>query len=70
MSLTVLLIGFAHSFPAIIAGGTTNRRSAVIFTTFLMILFAIFFGSSKYIVYDLVGVALGALVGLSTVRES
>lgn len=65
MSFVVLAIGAAHALPPILGAAIRRSRGGLWIGVAIAILIALASGNPAFIVMDLIGVALGAWVGLS-----
>lgn len=65
MSDVFLAIGAAHALPPILSATTVRSKRGLWVRAAIAVLIALASGNPAFIVVDLIGVALGACVGLS-----
>ena len=64
MSFTVLMFGLMHALPPIIAAMMGVKRSTIYLVAILTTLFALITGSMSFLIFDLIGLAIGLTVAL------
>lgn len=69
MSFVVLAIGAAHALPPIVGATIGKSSRGVWIGATIAVLVALASGNPAFVVMDLIGVALGAWIGLSIVKN-
>lgn len=69
MSFVVLAIAAAHALPPILGATAGKSKSGLWIGVVVAVLVALASGKPVFVVLDLIGVALGAWVGLSILKK-
>ena len=64
MSFTVLMFGLMHALPPIIAAMLGVEKSTIYLVAIGTAIFAVISGSMSYLIFDLIGLAIGISVAL------
>lgn len=68
--MTALLIALLHGVPVWLSALVFCTKSAVWVSASVMAVVAGFFGNPHFVVLDWIGVAIGALLGMMTLRTN
>jgi hypothetical protein len=69
MSFVVFAIGAAHALPPILGAAMGKSKRGLWIGVAIAVLVALVSGNPAFVVMDLIGVALGAWVGLSILEK-
>lgn len=70
MSFVVLAIGAAHALPPILGAAMRKSKRGVWIGVVIAALVALASGNPAFVIMDLIGVALGAWIGLSILEKN